>query len=645
MKLSVSDIVGIPGVPSTNRGVRDWLKRNGVPLSEDGNRFIFELSDLPTEVRRAWVERDIEASGLALGMYDDEAHADLLAAHEGMRVEAERKAAVARFIVARRQAGVTWPLVQAAVWDRFGKAGNSAASLLRYAAQVEGVDPVNFAPALLAQYCGGAPKADITPEAWTLFEGSLKGAFKTHRVIAVYNDVVKIAGQKGWNWPSYSTVMRRFDALPMAEQIAIREGRGAAHGQLYQSRLRNSSGLKSMEWVVLDGRTVDVWVRMTDGAVMRPTLVGLVDQASGKVLGIEIDRSENAQAVARLERNVFAKYGAADNLLTDNGGAFSGHVHAGQVEHKHRNKGNRRRDLEPPGLHIHCGFNLHFALPKNAQAKLMERKFADMSREIDTCPEFQGAHAGSHSGEKPEGPIDPVPYDLFERVYLTKLAEYNARKGRRSQGCKASGTSSYDDAFKALGKDRMKRPLSEGQLRLATMEWALSTVLPDGRVNGKPGWVYGEDMDDGSQDKLMRFQGKKVWVATNPLDRREPAMVCDTLTGTIIAKAVHNVERGDFVSADQARRAAQGRAHVRKSTKRIAEIDEQAAKAELLAVYGTLPEDDVTPEDTVVKPHFKGAIRPERSLDDSAQRKVSSFITPEMQRNRDTAIGHKSGGR
>ena len=134
-----------------------------------------------------------------------------------------------------------------------------------------------------------------------------------------------------------------------------------------------------------------------------------------------------------LERRVFAGHGAPDNLLTDNGAAFSGHLHGGQVGHKHRNKGNRRRGLEPPGIHIHLGFKLHFALPKNAQARLMERKFADMSREIDTCPEFAGAHAGSHPGEKPVGRIVPVPFDRFEAVSLARLAAYSARSGRRSQ--------------------------------------------------------------------------------------------------------------------------------------------------------------------------------------------------------------------
>lgn len=169
----------------------------------------------------------------------------------------------------------------------------------------------------------------------------LKAAFQANRIVAMYNDVARLSQAKGWAWPSYPTVMRRFNALPLAERIALRNGRDEAHRRLYQSQLRDFTGLKGMEWVVLDGRTVDVWVSWSDGSIVCPTVLGLVDQASGKVLDIEIARSENAEALAALERRVFGRFGAPDNLFTDNGAAFSGHIHAGQVSHKHRNKGKR----------------------------------------------------------------------------------------------------------------------------------------------------------------------------------------------------------------------------------------------------------------------------------------------------------------
>lgn len=607
--LTVASIVGLPGVPTTCRGVRDWLISKAIPLQQDGKRFVFNLSDLPEAVRRAWLDRTAEELGLEPGTYDAAAHEALLEATPTVRDRAEKKAAIVRFLVARRKAGMTRAEAHAAVRAAFGAEFTSAASLDRLAARVAGVDPVNYAPALLDDYSrDGAPRLEVPAEAWATFEGIVKGSFNTHRMTAAYNDAAELAKRKGQPWPSFSTILRRFRALPMAEQLAMRFGQVEAQRRLYQARRRDTSGLRAMQWVALDGRTVDVWVRWPDGYVCRPTILGLVDIASGKTLGIEIARSENAQALAALERRVFKRFGAPDNLLTDNGAAFSGHIHAGRVAHKHRNKGRRKIDREPPGLHMLLGFKLHFALPKNAQAKLMERKFADMSREIDTCPEFNGAHAGSHPGERPEGTIVPVSLEEFAEVYEARLAAYNARPGRRSQGCLASKTDSYNAAFEALSAGRTFRPITDFQLRLATMEWTLSTVLRDGRVRGKDGWLYGEDLDDGSQDKLLRYEGREVFVGTDPLDRSKPALVWDPETDRIIMDGVHAVIAGKYDDAEGARRAARARQHVRKQVKRVAQIDAEAAKAELSGIYSDLLDDD-GPDASVVAPNFKQPIR------------------------------------
>lgn len=67
MRLAVSDICGLSGIPETNRGVRDWLKRLAISVQQDGKRFTFALSDLPNEVRRAWLDRTAEEQGLEPG--------------------------------------------------------------------------------------------------------------------------------------------------------------------------------------------------------------------------------------------------------------------------------------------------------------------------------------------------------------------------------------------------------------------------------------------------------------------------------------------------------------------------------------------------------------------------------------------------
>lgn len=276
---------------------------------------------------------------------------------------------------------------------------------------------------------------------------------------------------------------------------------------------------------------------------------------------------------------------------------------------KHRNRGNRRRDLEPPGVFKLLGFNLHFNKPENPRGKKVERTFADLSREIDTGPWFRGAHAGSNPGERPEGKITPVEWDRFVRVYGERIAEYNARKGRKSRACKATGTRSYNDAFEAMRAGRPPKVLPESQLRLATMEWTLTTVQPDGRVRGQDGWVYGEDLDDGSQDKLLRFKGRKVWVGTDPLDRSKPALVWNPETDRIIMDGVHAVIRGKFADKEGARRAARKEANLRKALKRVEKIDTEVAVAQL-DILSDDPPDPGVKSAKVVSTNFRPAVRP-----------------------------------
>ncbi len=621
----VRSILGLGAVPRDRTSAAKWLSRNGISTvkvpTSGGQADAVQLSDLPEEVQRAYTVKALAALELDPGTYHEKAHAALTAAPQGMRAEAERKAGVMRIIRAGRKAGLGRAAVHKAVWDTFGTEGNSAKSLDRWEAQAHGVDPVNFAAVLLDGYKGGKPRAEISAEAWSLFEGGLKAAFISHRFMALYQDVKAVAAARGWFWPSYPTVMRHLKALPVAEQEALRAGRDAALKRLYQPTLRDSSGLRAMEWVVLDGRTVDVWVAWPDGRTLRPTVLGLVDQASGKVLDIEFAASENAQATAELERRAFKRFGAPDNLLTDNGAAFSGHLHAGQVPHKHRNKGNRRIGEEPPGIFKTLGFNLHFALPRNAQAKLMERKFADMSREIDTGPEFMGAQSGSNPGERPEG---------WGGV------------GLGGEGC-ASGPGHDAPSRRAAGRGGRdgRTPATDGP----------STVQPDGRVRGKDGWIYGEDLEDASQDALLRFEGRKVWVGTNPLDRSEPAIVWNPVDDRLIHKAVHAVVRGAFDDAEGARHSARKKAHLRKQTKRIAELDAAEASRVLREYWTTQPTDDTAEiaaeEETVVQPNFKRTVRPKR---DEAQTEAGvvtiprkSFITAEMRENQRRAYSGRDG--
>jgi putative transposase len=151
--VAVRELRGLGSCPSDRTSASNWCKRHGIEthwqVAKGGRTEFVRVPDLPEDVRRAYTLKLLSDLDLDPGTYDEEAQARLIEATPTMRAEAERKAEVMRCLIAGRKRGLGRSAVHRAVWDRFGTEGNSAKSLDRWEEQVRGVDPVNFAPALL----------------------------------------------------------------------------------------------------------------------------------------------------------------------------------------------------------------------------------------------------------------------------------------------------------------------------------------------------------------------------------------------------------------------------------------------------------------------------------------------------------------
>lgn len=319
---TASVLQGVGRIPHSKPAALAWLRKMGVDHHIDGQRLLFRVSSLPEPERRAWELRQIEATGLPAGDYDDAAHLRFADATPAMQAVALRKAEIARFLVAGGASegrGLTVDLIdQSRV--RFGAYGTDKMTLRRILRAVAGVDPVNFAPALLPSHTrAGKPPAEFSPEAWAYFLTTIHDAEPHFPLAQAWRDVRDVARKRGWAWPEYITVWRRWDAMPVAQQLAARYGTDEAVKRLTMPIIRDKTTIRPMEWVSLDGRTQDFWVDFGDGKPVRPVMLALIDVASNYVLGYELAASENAVATARLIRNVCRDHGIFDRLYTDNG--------------------------------------------------------------------------------------------------------------------------------------------------------------------------------------------------------------------------------------------------------------------------------------------------------------------------------------
>lgn len=339
-----------------------------MPLSQDRGRFLVRISDLPSPVRLEILRRDLDALHLDPGTYDDEARDDFMLASPTRRARAERKAAVARLLVSLGSSA-SWPERIRLVREKFGDEGTSKPSLKRLLSAVEGVDPINYAPALLDDYKSTARRAEMSEKAWRFFMTTIRDAAPDFPLKAAWRDTRDTGRSWGWSVPSYPTFYRRWEALNEAERLHARYGRGAAHSRLVQPAHRDKSTLSPLAWVSLDGRVQDFWVDFGDGKPVRPIMLALIDVASNIVLGWELASSENAARTVRLIKNVCQRHGIFDRLYTDNGSAFAGHLVAGGNVHRFRNGRKKAEGVQPPGICQIMGIDLTFALPKNAQVR------------------------------------------------------------------------------------------------------------------------------------------------------------------------------------------------------------------------------------------------------------------------------------
>jgi putative transposase len=553
--IAVRQILGVGGLPTDRTAAGKWLSRAGVPLTfaeDDKNRTsLVRLSDLPEAVRLAYAARRSQELGLEVGAYDDAAHKALMQAPASLRDGAERRAELARFLVALPEDMSLADKVRSAQ-AAFGAEGTSKASVKRLLKTVAGVDPINFAPALLARYRGGRDGAPMSPEAWRYFLTTIRDAGPQFPLRQAWRDVRDVARKRGWAWPSFPTVWRRWKDLPLAAQLHARVGRDDAVKRLAQPVLRDKTTIAPLEWVSLDGRTLDFWVDFGDGRAVRPVMIILVDVASNAVLGWELSTSENARTTQRVIRQVCQAYGIFDRLYTDNGSAFAGHLVAGGAVHRFRNGGRAGEGVKPLGICHHLGIRMHFALPANGQAKFAERAFATLSRVIDDRPEFRGAHAGHAPGAAPGAGIVPVPVETARRVIEREIARHNSETGRRGQGMRGRSYGQVLDAGLAV---RIRRQPTTWQLHVASLIYTDVAVDRHGRVQ-VDGWTYGGPE---TQEALLRHHKRdRILLGRNPDDFNAPAIAWDA-AGNLICEGIAPIVPGAYGSVDGARAGARNR--------------------------------------------------------------------------------------
>ncbi len=536
LNLSVRSMLGVGAVPRDRASAVNWLKRRGIVVRRQpcngGTRDEVALSDLPAEVRLALQLRTAEAAELPAGQMDDAAHLALEAKPPGVREEAYRRATIMGVVMRHRAAGRTWAQVIAHLWENPPVPDTpedpfkapSEATLKDWCSRVEGVDPVNWGPALAPGYdTKGRPKVPCDPAAWEYFLNEVAGAGGNGtgpNLRRAHGKAVKAAAKEGWTFPRhYRTALRHWQAMDVERQRTIRDGEAAAVKSLTTFQPRSVADMVAMEQVEVDFREFGVWCRWPDGAVSCPWIGVAVDRASGRIVGWTVAGSESEEAVFDLLSDMVARNGIPHRIVQDNGSAFNGFRIMGGHRPlvRRKDKGPRNANWDVPGIYRFLEIAPVNHGPRQAWAKLPESVFSAL-RHLDNDPVFHRAQrTGPNDRENP----DPVPVDLVE--FCAALdAEVAAFNGNTASSAKALRKGECrDDAFLRLSDGRFGREPTPLQKRWMRLKWGRCKVSNAGQVR-TAGGMWG---DGTSQTTMLRYAGKFVVVGIDPADPAAPAMV------------------------------------------------------------------------------------------------------------------------
>jgi Bacteriophage Mu transposase len=588
--LSVASIAGLPIVPSTCRGVRDWLKRNHVPLTQDGNRFLFQLPDLPKDVQLAYRLRLAEEAGLVFGEQDDAAHVALAAKPLGVQEKAHTRAKVLGIVHKGRVAGLKWPALEGLVKASTGVEAPDQQTVKRWLKDVEGVDPANWAPALAPGYKGRTAKAAISEAAWDEFLALIAAWGRNGTGTNLHKAWAKVDAKKpanAWEWPPYRTVLRRFKSLPVEQQRTLTMGADEAAKSITQRLPRSVDGMRAMEQVELDGREFKVKVTFDDGTVGCPWIIVYADRASSKIVGWAISNSENEDAAAEATHHMCDAYGIPLRVVTDNGAAFNGRRMASGLNPLIRRKDTKKVDWDVPGVFKNYGIELVNCAPRKGWAKLVESLYSVL-RHVDNDPLFHGAQR-SGPNDAPNPNPAPVPMALFKRVIELEIDRFNADRTSRAMGLKKA--ESRNDAFARLSLDSVARAVSPLQRRTTRMTFNRLTVQNDGRIKFGRG-LWG---DETTQSAMLWHAGTKVLAGFNPQDYSAPAIIYgwedETLKGRVLIEALPCFEPAKHNDGASRRRAVAEERRAMKNAKAFArtDLDEKVAGWRAEVMQGEAP--------------------------------------------------------
>lgn len=420
---------------------------------------------------------------------------------------------------------------------------------------------------------GRKGKRSMPEPVWTFFRGALLQETKhmdIREAMRQTEEHFQLTDPDMLPLPSYSTFRRRVleDIPPQVLCLGI-YGEKALKDEFVPFVRRDYNPMSSNEWWVADNHTFDVKTLGADGNEHRLYLTAFIDARSGIFTGWHVTETPSAYSVLLALRRGILERGIPENILTDNGSDFCAWDVGG--------RGHRKRNAEaeanrPPTIMEHLGIGFHTALPRNAQAKPVERKFLDVKGQFSR---LWATYTGGNVTEKPEclkkvlkkGRV-PTDAEFIEAVDTLIRGFFNMQQ---YSGPVAADRKYIREDVYAMRMGELRKPATPEDLRLMMMRTTRPQTVGQRGVKIKVGGVYLEYF---TQDFLWEWQKKKVYVRYDP-DHLEKCYVYDTDGNRFICELPLD-QRLTMEWGATGEEVAEAARYVRQYTKRTKEATEAA---------------------------------------------------------------------
>ncbi|MEM7507663.1 MAG: transposase domain-containing protein [Pseudomonadota bacterium] len=506
----------------------------------------------------------------------------------------------------------------------------SARSIWTWIKKVEHLPEDQWLPALAGKHRAARrtiKTADCTPDAWEAFKFDYL-RLEAPPLTDCYRRTARIAVQQGWDWPSEQTVRRMVSSwIPKTVCILAREGL-IGLSRLTPPQIRDKSMLHAMTAVDADFHKFDVFVKWDDDTIIRPQMSVFHDIYSGKILAWRMAVTPNSGTVLLTLGDLLDDYGIPQHVVIDNGREYAAKWITGGVPNRFRFK---IRDDDPLGVLPQMGIKVHFTQPYSGQSKPVERAFRDHCSSIAKDTRFAGAYVGNRPDAKPENyGSRAIDRDEFMRVVAEGIAEFNARRGRRS--VIANGRS-FDETFATSYANARVPQIQPEQRRL----WLLGAEgLHAHRSHGELSFQGNKYWSDWCVD----IAGQKVTARFDPDDLHAGLHVY-AQDGRYLGH-VECKEPVGFFDIEGGKALSRERARTRRLTRELLKAQKSMDRAEHVALLNAAAPKAPDPSDIerkVIEGGFKRR-KPEDLMQAPSAQVEQRQLTPE-ERAQQAAIVHR----